>query len=280
MLCAAAQPFRIEPVSAKQGDVIRVAAPATATSARFLTRTIRLFPTAGGDNFGLMPIPADQQPGKFTIEVLGPSGAVLNSTGITIADAHFPEQNLRLEPKIEALQPAPGEVETVRAFRKTVSDKRYWQEPFSAPIRGCMSSPFGVKRLYNGKPTGNYHAGVDQRSLAGRPIHAIADGVARLVREFNLNGNIVGVDHGQGVTSMYLHMSRFAVAEGAAVRKGDVIGYVGSTGRSTGPHLHWAVNVNGVAVNPAQWIELTPCAAAKSNAHRPAHKKRSGGTSN
>ena len=268
-VCAYGQTFHTEPATAKQGGVIRVTAAPPAVSARMLTRTIRLFPQAGGGNLGLMPVAADQEPGKFRLEILGANGAVLNAAEVTVADAHFPEQNVNLEPKIEALKPAPGEIETVTAFRNTVSDVRHWQEPFTRPVAGCMSSPFGVKRLHNGKPTGNYHGGIDQRSPAGQPIHVIADGVVRMVREFNLNGNIVGVDHGQGVTSMYLHMSKFAVAEGAVVKKGDVAGHVGSTGRSTGPHLHWGVYVNGVAVNPAQWIELRPCGATT---HRKQHK--------
>jgi murein DD-endopeptidase MepM/ murein hydrolase activator NlpD len=73
----------------------------------------------------------------------------------------------------------------------------------------------------------------------------------------------VGIDHGQGLESMYLHLSRFAVAEGAAVKKGDVIGYSGSTGRSNAPHLHWSLYANGVPVNPLQWVGLKACPAKR-----------------
>jgi murein DD-endopeptidase MepM/ murein hydrolase activator NlpD len=91
------------------------------------------------------------------------------------------------------------------------------------------------------------------------------------VKAWNIHGNTVGIDHGQGVESIYLHLSRFAVAEGAQVARGDVIGYAGSTGRSTAPHLHWSVYVNGVPVDPAQWVSLKPCAtvAAKGRKQRP-----------
>ena len=75
------------------------------------------------------------------------------------------------------------------------------------------------------------------------------------------NGRTVGIDHGQGLESIYLHMSKFAVAEGVTVRKGEVIGYVGSTGRSTAPHLHWTLYVHGVPVNPADWVRVSPCLA-------------------
>ena len=119
-------------------------------------------------------------------------------------------------------------------------------------MRGCMTSPFGVQRYLNGKPTGSAHAGIDQRSPAGTPIHAVDGGVVKIVREWNLHGRTVGIDHGQGLESIYLHMSKLAATEGATVKKGDVIGYVGSTGRSTAPHLHWTLVCKRRAGKPAR----------------------------
>jgi murein DD-endopeptidase MepM/ murein hydrolase activator NlpD len=116
-----------------------------------------------------------------------------------------------------------------------------------------------VQRLLNGKPTGDYHGGIDQRSPAGHPVRAVAAGTVRVVRMFSLRGGTVGIDHGQGLASMYLHLSKFATSEGAAVKKGEVIGYIGSTGRSSGPHLHWSLYANQVPVNPAQWVPLQAC---------------------
>lgn len=263
VLSAAAQTLRVTPQTPKQGEVVRVTTTKAAASARMAGRSIRLFPQSDGTRLGLMPVPADQKPGKLRLETTDAKGTVLDAAEITVRDAHFPSQNVRLSRAVAALKPAPGETETVAAFRNNVSDTRRWTEPFERPVAGCMSSPFGVKRLINGKPAGYYHTGIDQRSPAGTPIRAIADGVVRLVREYNLHGNVVGVDHGQGLESIYLHMSKFAVTEGLSVKKGDVLGYVGSTGRSTGPHLHWSVFVNGVSVNPAAWIPVKPCSAAK-----------------
>lgn len=278
LICVAAigQSLHLEPANPKQGDVIRVTANAPATSARMDSKTIRLFPQASGERLGLMPVAATREPGSLRVETLDGNGKVLESATVTIADARFMKQDVKLQPEVQGLKPSPGEVETVAAFRNTVSDVRYWQEPFAAPVGGCMSSPYGFQRLYNGKPGGNIHSGLDQRSPAGNPIHVMADGVVRLVREYNIHGHVVGVDHGQGLVSIYLHMSKFAVAEGAAVKKGDVIGYVGSTGRSTGPHLHWSVMANGVAVNPTQWISVHPCAPRKAKAvgQRTRSKKR------
>jgi murein DD-endopeptidase MepM/ murein hydrolase activator NlpD len=263
-MTALAQQYEATPSPVRQGETIHLKAPASAANARMNGRTVRLF---AGE--GLMPVPAVEKPGEYTLEFLDASGAVAHSVPVTVRDARFPRQNIVLGKETAESKPAPDEMETVQKFRKTLTDVRHWSEPFVAPLPGCRSSPFGVQRLYNGKPSGNYHTGFDQRGAAGSPIHAVADGKVVIVREWNVHGNTVAIDHGQGVGSIYLHMSKFAVTEGAAVKKGDVIGYVGSTGRSTAPHLHWSLYVNGVAVNPGQWVNVKPCAAP-----RPAAKKR------
>jgi murein DD-endopeptidase MepM/ murein hydrolase activator NlpD len=271
-LSAAAQTFDIQPSAAKQGDVIRLSTNAPAVSAKMQERTVRLFSEPDGTRAGLLPVPATTKPGAYQVEFLDEQGQVLRSAGVTVRDARFPEQNVTLSPRVQALKPAPGEMETVAAFRKAVTDTRYWTEPFERPLPGCMTSPFGVRRLHNGKRTGGYHGGIDQRGSAGSPIRAIADGVVAIVRPYNIHGKVVGIDHGQGVASLYLHMSKFATKEGAKIGKGDVIGYVGSTGRSTAPHLHWSISVNGVAVNPEQFVPLSPCpepaSTRKGNRHR------------
>lgn len=252
--------IRIEPASVPQGGVIRIVG--TAAAARMLGRTVRIFPQTDGEPFGLMPVEATQPPGIYPLEVLDSGGKRLHTVRITVRDARFPKQNIALSPKIAALRPAPGEAEAAAAFRALVTDSRYWEEPFARPVPGCMGSTFGVARLHNGKPTGNFHGGLDQNAATGQPVRAIAAGTVRLVRPFQLMGNTVGIDHGQGLESMYLHLSKFAVTDGQRVHKSDVIGYAGATGRVTGPHLHWSVYVNGVPVNPAQWVGVKPCAAA------------------
>ena len=259
-VCSFGQNIRVAPVQVPQGGVIRISGDAA--QARMNGRVIRLFPQAGGEPLGLMPVTATEKPGTFPLEILDTGGKVIKTAEITVRNAHFPTQNITLSPQIQQLRPAPGELEAAAAFRRTITDIRHWQEPFERPVPGCMGSPYGVARMHNGKPTGDYHGGIDQHGPAGEPVRAIAAGVVRLVRPFQLMGNTVGVDHGQGLESMYLHLSKFAVADGAAVKKGDVVGYIGATGRVTGPHLHWSVYVNGVAVNPSQWITVKPCGEA------------------
>ena len=158
----------------------------------------------------------------------------------------------------EGLQPLPGELEAIQALKDRVSPVKFWDDGFISPTPDCQNSPFGVLRLHNGVPTGDYHKGVDLRSPAGRPIRAINGGVVQIAQMFRLHGGTVGVDHGQGVGSVYIHMSRLNVTPGQRVKKGDVLGFVGSTGFATGPHLHWGMYVSGLPVNPNQWLPPVP----------------------
>jgi murein DD-endopeptidase MepM/ murein hydrolase activator NlpD len=263
IVAAAAQSFAVKPSSAPQGSTIRLHAPESARQARMVEKTVPLYAEADGTRTGLMPVPAVQKPGAYPLEFLDETGRALERVTVTVLNAKFPKQNIVLSRTLEELRPGPGELDAVGEFRQTQSDQRLWGEPFAAPVAGCRTSPFGAQRYHNGKPTGNFHGGVDQRTPAGEPVHAIADGTVRLAGMFELHGGTVGIDHGQGLLSVYLHQSSLAVKPGMAIHKGDVLGYAGSTGRSTAPHLHWAVYVNGVAVNPQQWVKLKACPAPK-----------------
>ena len=210
-----------------------------------------------------MPVAVADTPGTYPVEFLAEDGTKLASVSLTIRKTVFPSQNVTLAPQIEALRSTTEEMQTLTAFRDSVSDIKYWQDPLVPPLPGCVISPFGVKRLHNGKATGEFHMGIDQRGAEGAPIIAVAAGVVKIVQPFNVLGGTVAIDHGQGLETMYLHMSKLNVELGAHVNKGDVIGYVGATGRANGPHLHWVVYVNGVAVNPQQWVTLKSCDGAK-----------------
>ena len=226
-------------------------------------RTVRLFKQESGDWQGLMPVAVADLPGTYPIEFLAADGATLASVKLTIRKTIFPSQNVVLAPQIEALHSTTEERQTLTTFRDSVSDVKYWDDPLVAPLPGCVISHFGVARLHNGKPTGEIHAGIDQRAAAGTAIRAVAAGVVRIVQPFNVLGGTVAIDHGQGLETMYLHMSKLNVEPGTRVNKGDVIGYAGATGRANGPHLHWVVYVNGVPQNPQQWVILKSCAAPK-----------------
>ncbi|MCH9814148.1 MAG: peptidoglycan DD-metalloendopeptidase family protein [Epsilonproteobacteria bacterium] len=125
---------------------------------------------------------------------------------------------------------------------------------FVAPLTGRISSPYGQKRYYNKKPR-SPHKGIDIAAPKGTPIRAAESGHVSICEPFFFNGNTIYLDHGEGVITMYCHMQDFAVKTGDFVNKGDLIGYVGSTGRSTGPHLHFSLILNQQSVDPALFIQ-------------------------
>lgn len=127
-----------------------------------------------------------------------------------------------------------------------------WSQRFIWPARGRISGVFGTQRIYRGGVPAAYHSGVDIAAGGGAIVVAPADGVVTLAPPpaFSLEGNLVIVDHGMGLTSAFLHLSRASVRAGDRVRQGQEIGRVGATGRATGPHLHWSLVWNGARVDP------------------------------
>ena len=134
---------------------------------------------------------------------------------------------------------------------------RLWRGAFVRPRPGRVTSPFGGGREFNGVVQSR-HMGTDLAGMVGAPIRAMNRGVVALVGDFYLGGRVVYVDHGAGLVSAYLHMSRQLVSEGDTVRAGQVIGRVGATGRVTGPHLHWIVRYGGVTVDPISVFAVVP----------------------
>jgi murein DD-endopeptidase MepM/ murein hydrolase activator NlpD len=130
-----------------------------------------------------------------------------------------------------------------------------WSAPFERPRSSDVSSGFGTGRTFNGQVTSR-HLGVDFRGAVGEPVRAANRGVVALVDTFFLGGRVVYLDHGDGVTTGYLHLSRVLVAPGDTVARGQTIGLVGATGRVTGPHLHWNARYGALTVNPLDLLDL------------------------
>lgn len=137
----------------------------------------------------------------------------------------------------------------------TFSHQRFWDGLFRVPLQGPLrvTSAFGTRRSYSGGPPTSYHGGIDYGAEAGTPVLAAGRGRVALAEELTVRGKAVIIDHGLGVYSSYYHLSGITVQAGQKVERGDPIGQVGSTGLSTGPHLHWEIRVGSVYVDPLQW---------------------------
>jgi murein DD-endopeptidase MepM/ murein hydrolase activator NlpD len=132
-----------------------------------------------------------------------------------------------------------------------------WTTSFLRPRTSVITSEFGSGRVFNGKVTSR-HLGVDFRGAVGEPVRAANRGVVALADNFFLAGNVVYIDHGAGVVTAYFHLSKTLVSVGDTVRRGQVIGLVGATGRVTGPHLHWAARYGAITVNPLDLVPIKP----------------------
>ena len=147
------------------------------------------------------------------------------------------------------------ELARIEAARAQGSASEGWRQDFIWPVEGRISGRFGSQRIYRGEPAA-YHSGLDIAPGAGVPYVAPADGVVVLAARspFTLEGNLLIVDHGMGLNSAFLHSSRLAVSEGQTVRQGQLLGYVGATGRATGPHLHWSIKWRDARLDPLLFL--------------------------
>jgi len=181
----------------------------------------------------------------------------------TVQDKAYTEQHITLKNR-EMVNPNPQQLARIREESRRqrqlylrYSDYPTPQQGFVLPLEGRVSSLFGHRRFFNGEPR-NPHSGLDIAAPTGTPVLAPASGQVVLVDNLYYNGKTVFLDHGQGLITMYCHLSEQAVAEGESVEQGQVIGLVGATGRVTGPHLHWSVSLNGYRVNPTTLMALLP----------------------
>jgi murein DD-endopeptidase MepM/ murein hydrolase activator NlpD len=162
----------------------------------------------------------------------------------------------KVNPKAKAVKERISkEYSEAMKIYSTVTPKSYISSKFILPLSTFITSDFGKARVYNGSLKG-YHSGTDFRAKVGTPLVASNDGVVALVKDRFYSGGTVLINHGQGIYTCYFHMSKFDVEKNQRVKKGQRIGYSGQSGRVTGPHLHFAVRINSVQVDPLQFVEL------------------------
>ena len=178
-----------------------------------------------------------------------------------VVGKQYPEQRLtiantrQVNPLAEDLERIERESEQQRAAYARRTPVRPDLLPFEQPVRGIYSSPFGLRRFLNDQPR-SPHSGLDIAADTGTPVAAPAPGTVALTGDFFFSGNVVYLDHGGGLITMYGHLDRIDVQQGAHVDRGDIIGAVGATGRVTGPHLHWTISLQGDRVDPVVLMEV------------------------
>jgi len=179
----------------------------------------------------------------------------------TVTEGTFTTYNIVVPAERQSLldpELSRQEREKVEAVFGTWSEDRLWSGPFGLPLSGVelrITSPFGQRRSYSGGPPSSYHAGLDYGADEGVPVLAPITATVALAEPLQVRGNAVILDHGLGVLTGFWHLSRIDVVPGQVVGRGEVIGLVGDTGLSTGPHLHWEMRVLNVPVDPLQWTE-------------------------
>jgi murein DD-endopeptidase MepM/ murein hydrolase activator NlpD len=155
------------------------------------------------------------------------------------------------QPDAEFQARRPAELDQINAARRTPVTSDGWRQNFIWPANGRISGQFGAQRIYAGEP-GSPHSGVDVAGGTGAPVVAPADGVVTLAAAtpFTLEGNLLIIDHGMGLDSTFLHLSKIHVKKGDIVRQGQLVGAIGATGRASGPHLHWGMKWKAERIDP------------------------------
>ena len=235
----------------EQGALLRGVAPAGTVSLRLDDRDV---PVASDGRF-IIGLDRDAPP-AMRLAARGADGVNIDVQTITVARRAWPIQNVNMArpstgPTPEFARVRESELQRIGAARQQRSAATGWTQRLILPARGRISGRFGSQRVYRGVPAA-YHSGLDIAAGAGASVVAPADGVVTLAPppSFSLEGNLVVIDHGMGLTSAFLHLSRASVRAGQTVRQGEEIGRVGATGRATGPHLHWSLVWNGARLDP------------------------------
>lgn len=224
-------------------------------------RTIPFFAEAGGVYTAWVGVDLEEKPGDLKLAIDGWSRAGVREERAAIIQVQkksFAKETLSVSAEFdrfgkEVLARIRKEQAALSRIWNRATPRRFWQGPFVPPVESGITSPFGLRRVINGVPR-LPHSGVDLKAAEGTKIFAPNNGQVVLRADLFFSGNSVVLDHGGGLYTMYYHLSEISVAKGDRVRKGEVIGRVGMTGRVTGPHLHWGARLNGARVDPFELV--------------------------
>ena len=234
--------------------VIDLGPTASAPKVSYQGKPVLVIHEDGQRWIAIVGIPLSSKPGNQQVKVNDSQ-----TLSFQVAGKHYVEQRITIK---NQQQVNPNAKNLARIERELAEQTRAYQQfsprqpsnlLFDKPVNGPLSSPFGLRRFFNGEER-NPHSGLDFAANRGTPIKAPAAGKVILTGDYFFNGKTVFVDHGQGLISMFCHLSEIGVKVGDQLPRGGVLGKVGATGRATGPHLHWNVSLNDARVDPAIFI--------------------------
>ena len=252
-------------VEAGSPELVRVeAVEAAGVDGEWLGRKLEFF--RGHDRrtwFALAGVDVESPAGSSQLKItvrMSQSGVRDLTRTIEIHPAHYRTGSLTVAPKF--VEPGPEALKQIEAER-LLKDKVFavsapvplWAASFRAPVTAPPTDSFGTRRMFNGK-LASVHKGMDFRAATGTPVRAGNSGVVVLARMLYYEGDCVAIDHGLGLFTLYMHLSRIDVKEGQRVATGEHLGLSGATGRVTGPHLHWAVRWQDAYLDPAKLLRL------------------------
>ncbi|MBT3564445.1 MAG: peptidoglycan DD-metalloendopeptidase family protein [Gammaproteobacteria bacterium] len=257
-----AQLFALPQHNPVPGGIAVIPVPLSTSTVLFENRQVMLLSSQKG-KYAVVGISLKTRPGDYPLELTHKTASDTDEhqsmLSFQVGAKEYRVQRLTIENK-RKVNPYKEDMDRIirerNEMNKAFKSFENLAQPavdFVLPAEGPISSPFGLKRILNDQPR-NPHSGLDIAAPTGTPIHAPAAGRVTAVGNYFFNGNTVLLDHGQGLISMYCHMSETTVAVGDALSPGDLIGKVGKTGRVTGPHLHWSVSLNNARVDPNLFI--------------------------
>lgn len=254
--------FTIDPLVFKEGQTARIelwTRDAMTVAGTFIEQDLQVITREAGKRHNmLVGVPMFTPTAIYPLELLladANGNTQLVSANIQVISGGYFRQSLTInDSELLAWEVEAAEVAQLAEIAATFKPERAWEGALRLPASANMNAYFGTLRSYNGSPFNRYHSGVDFAGAIGTSVRATAAGEVKMVERLQIRGNTVMLDHGWGVYSLYAHLNEALAQVGAQVAAGEVIGTIGSTGRSTGPHLHWEVWVNGVNVDPLQWV--------------------------
>ena len=252
---------------AGQGEALEMSFPIepglTGITVRWSGHQVPFF--RSGDRWlAIVGVDLDSRPGEHAVDVTfsyADGRTRLVREPVLVNAGNYPTTELQVEERYVELSAedqarADREAAETSAIYDTFTEERYWTEPFEVPVRGAKDGRnFGHRRVFNRQPRAP-HSGADLRASTGTPIHAANRGRVVLAKELFFSGNAVYIDHGYGLYTTYLHLSKIDVAVGDIVERGQQLGLAGATGRVTGPHLHWGVRLLDSRVDPFSLVRI------------------------